>query len=156
MSTSHPTFTAAEAAILSGVSAQQQREWRRQGFIPHTPQGWTRFLIADVCRLFLLRLFKAQGIQPGTSGNAVMHLVPGLAARVEAVVAGSREPMRGDQAAIIWATGDLKTYQSLQAGFDTATPEQQAGPCVVIDLNSISTRFGIGIRDYLAKRNVAD
>ena len=48
-------FTPAEAAAITGVTVETQREWRRRGFMPKHEAGWHRFTLREVCRLRLLR-----------------------------------------------------------------------------------------------------
>jgi hypothetical protein len=149
---SNPTFSASEAEKLTGVATSMQRDWRRRGFLPSNEAGWTRFTLRDLSRLLLLNMFSKQGIGPTSSIIVVENLEAQLCARVASLIGGRDEPeMNG--ASVIWADGTLGgPYDSAQQAFDGASPAQQAGPCILIDIPTISTAWGIQVRDSLRTR----
>jgi hypothetical protein len=58
-------FTPAEAAMVSGVSVAQQRDWRRRGLLPEKNKaGWSRFSISEVINLSVMHLFTRAGVSP--------------------------------------------------------------------------------------------
>jgi hypothetical protein len=146
-----PTFTAGEAEKLTGVSTAVQRDWRRHGHIPKESEGWTNYDLLGLSRLLLLNLFSRYST-PAKSVEAVNYVAPAVAAHVKRIIAGEDRQAGRARTAIIWATGEICTYPTPQDGFDAGTEQQQAGPCVVVDAETIGTLFGIKVRDYLRER----
>lgn len=76
-------FTPAEAAVVSGVSVAQQRDWRRRGLLPEkdTP-GWSRFTISEVIDLAVMHLFTRAGVSPSNAsqlrGIAILPTLTGI------------------------------------------------------------------------------
>lgn len=60
-------YQAGEAAYITGVSPETQREWRGRGFLPSTPGKHARFTVRDLCRLRMLRALIEAGIPIGTA-----------------------------------------------------------------------------------------
>lgn len=48
-------FAAGEAAYITGVSQDTQRDWRRRGFLPPSVGKHTRFTVRELCHLRLIR-----------------------------------------------------------------------------------------------------
>jgi hypothetical protein len=62
------TWTAGEAATITGVNTASQLDWRRRGFLVASGEGkWTRFTIRDLCQLRLTRAFIDVGLPVGTA-----------------------------------------------------------------------------------------
>lgn len=51
-------FTPAETAVITGVSVTLQRDWRRRGILPERQaDGWSKFSLNDVIKLYVLKFF---------------------------------------------------------------------------------------------------
>jgi DNA-binding transcriptional MerR regulator len=56
-------FTPAEAARLTGVSPDLQRDWRRRKILPARPtEGHSRYGFSDLCRMVALKAFSDAGV----------------------------------------------------------------------------------------------
>jgi hypothetical protein len=61
--TVHREFSPKEAAEVSGVSPDLQRDWRRRGVLPGRVGGkWTSFTLYDVIQLTVMRAFSQSGL----------------------------------------------------------------------------------------------
>jgi hypothetical protein len=69
--TATASFTPSQAAAITGVSVDSQRDWRRRMFLPGNPGGWTRYSLRDLCRLRLMRALVECGLPIGV---AVAHI----------------------------------------------------------------------------------
>lgn len=58
------TFTAREAARITGVSPVQQRNYRRHGYLQGTDAGWNRFGPSEIAELFVMNQLSERGIAP--------------------------------------------------------------------------------------------
>lgn len=55
------TFGPAQAAEITGVSVELQRDWRRRKVLPPTPNGWTRFTSLELAQLMVRKEIGAVG-----------------------------------------------------------------------------------------------
>lgn len=149
-----PTFTPSEVHKLLGISPAQQRDWRRHNFLPSTEEGWTRYSVAELCRIFLFKAFASQNIGPTDAKSAVDDLVGELAERVEDIVTDGHERRPAEGVAVRWADGTLETFPSIDIAFSEATADKQVqeGPQVVFMLHTLATAFGIKVRDFIQAR----
>lgn len=59
-----PNFTPGEAARLTGVSTDLQRDWRRRGLLaPKALAGHSRFEFDGLCRMLALKAFSDAGVR---------------------------------------------------------------------------------------------
>ena len=70
-------FTPKEASVISGVSPNLQRDWRRRGLLPEKRQeGWASFSLTDVIQLTVMKAFSDSSISVQSareySQNAVL------------------------------------------------------------------------------------
>jgi hypothetical protein len=61
------SFTASEAAVITGISSDQQRNLRRHRYLLKSKGGWTRFTLEEVARLLIIGQCSEGGIPPATS-----------------------------------------------------------------------------------------
>lgn len=77
-------FSPAEAAVITGVSAALQRDWRRRKLEDSEPNSegkWTRWSLTDIIRLSVRKLFSDAGMEvSSTTIIAGMALMPTLGA----------------------------------------------------------------------------
>lgn len=85
-------FSPAEAATITGVSTALQRDWRRRDIIkadPNPEGKWTRWTLADIIRLSVMKLFSDVGMEVSSTsivaGMAIMPTLSALAQIEEAV-----------------------------------------------------------------------
>ncbi|MEM0990821.1 MAG: hypothetical protein AAGK00_18280 [Pseudomonadota bacterium] len=71
-------FTSRDAEELCRVSMDQQRNWRRYGFLPPI-QGHARLDVFDLCELYSLGLLTEKGIAPKQAVEVVDIMRMGLA-----------------------------------------------------------------------------
>ena len=58
------TFTARQAAKITGMSEAQQRNHRRHGYLPKTNQGWSRFTPVELAELLVMQQLAGRGLSP--------------------------------------------------------------------------------------------
>jgi len=95
------TFTAAEAEAITGVSAANQRNLRRHGYLlPHEGK-WTRYSPEELCALMLLGQLSGIGVPPAAAAPTAWEhgaaLVTFVLQKPGAVEGGKPGPSR------IWA-----------------------------------------------------
>lgn len=79
-------FSPAEAAAITGVSTALQRDWRRREIVnlanePESEGKWTRWSLADIIRLSVMKLFSDAGMEvSNTRMIAAMAVLPTLSA----------------------------------------------------------------------------
>lgn len=74
-------FTPSEAANITGVSTDLQRDWRRRKVLPENEGGkWTRFSLSDIVQMSVLKAFSDSGFSVSSVGDcAHMAILPTLA-----------------------------------------------------------------------------
>ena len=154
-----PTFTASEAALLTGASQMQQRDMRRFGFLPPKGQGWTRFDIDLLSQLFILRVFAdagrvGDGKKPASemAGIVASHLESFLDGRATDDELSDAWKKAGKFGAIIWSNGDVETFIDVHQAIDEAGPEKTNGLITLIFLDVVALPFAIRVRDFVRDR----
>lgn len=73
-------FSPSEASAITGVSVALQRDWRRRGILPENPSGkWTRFSVAHVIEMCVMKLFSDAGVSVSLIRDAAaMAVLPTL------------------------------------------------------------------------------
>lgn len=73
-------FSPSEAAAITGVSLDLQRDWRRRGFLPENKQGkWTRFSLSDIIQMSTMKTFTDAGFSVSyVSSFSSMSVLPTL------------------------------------------------------------------------------
>lgn len=56
------TFTASEAAEITGVSVEKQRDWRRRRLITKLEDDWSRLTVEQLCGLMMMDDLSNQGV----------------------------------------------------------------------------------------------
>lgn len=60
-----PEYTPAQAALITGVSVDLQRDWRRRGYLNSRPDGkHNRYTFRDLCLMFAFKAFSDAGLGP--------------------------------------------------------------------------------------------
>lgn len=74
-------FSPAEAAAITGVSVDQQRDWRRRGILPENKEGkWTRFDLKHIIEMSVMKAFSEAGFSVSYVAQfASMAILPSLA-----------------------------------------------------------------------------
>jgi len=71
------TFDSADASVMTGASANSQRDWRRMGYLPKV-KGHARYDLYDLCELWILQACAVQGYGPkrakSFSRSAATHM----------------------------------------------------------------------------------
>jgi len=162
-------FTPAEAALATGVSAVQQRDWRRRGFLPQN-EGHARFDACEIAAMWTMRLLSDRGVGPSETGEIAKWAAAGIVSAsckwVDAFgLATSGIP--GDNISwkrraeflkqkvlrsagynlepapflIWWANGAHTFHFSVDQAFKEhlSDDERYVGPVIVLDLASLGT-----------------
>lgn len=73
------TFTPREAAKITGVSVDLQRDWRRRGFLERRDVGVHKFELTDIIRMTVMRAFTQSGMPVSTANTmASIAVLPTL------------------------------------------------------------------------------
>jgi len=74
-------FSPAEAAAITGVSVNMQRDWRRRGLLPENTEGkWTRFDLKHIIEMSVMKAFSDAGFSVSYVAEfASMAIMPSLA-----------------------------------------------------------------------------
>lgn len=63
---SYTEFTAADAARITGISQEEQRDWRKRGFLPPIEGGKARFDVKLLSGMLVAKRLHTLGIAPST------------------------------------------------------------------------------------------
>ncbi|WP_324133673.1 MerR family transcriptional regulator [Bosea sp. (in: a-proteobacteria)] len=74
-------FSPSEAAAITGVSVDQQRDWRRRDLLPANVKGkWTRFTLNQIIEMSVMKTFSDAGFAVSSVTTcACMAVLPSLA-----------------------------------------------------------------------------
>lgn len=74
-------FSPSEAAAITGVSVDLQRDWRRRGLLPENKEGkWTRFNLDHIIEMSVMKVFADAGFSVSYVAEcASMAILPTLA-----------------------------------------------------------------------------
>lgn len=74
-------FSPSEAAAITGVSVDLQRDWRRRGLLPENKDGkWTRFGLKHIIEMLVMKAFSEAGFAVSSVTDcAQMAILPSLA-----------------------------------------------------------------------------
>lgn len=155
-------FSPSEAAAITGVSVDLQRDWRRRGLLPENKLGkWTRFDLKHIIEMFVMKVFSDAGFAVSNVAEiASLAILPTLARLYELPGAVSFE---GDEVedrimemalsrAVVGARGrylvmvkDPEQSEPEVARCDTldrldsVMGESNAAHCTVLDLARLAT-----------------
>jgi hypothetical protein len=73
------SFTPAEAARITGVSTDSQRDWRRRGFLPQV-EGHARFDAFSLVELWAMKMLSDRGIGPALTAKVLRRITIGIVA----------------------------------------------------------------------------
>lgn len=144
-----PTFTPSEAAALSGVSTDLQRNWRHRKLIPGRDGSRAAFSLEDVATLYLMNAASVMG--------AIAEVKEGCAALAKelALYAGSVADgtyrSGAESAGAVMPDGALRVFPSIQAAI-AALEEAGAETLRILPMKSIATPFAIRVRAHLRAR----
>ena len=81
MTTISREFSPSEAALITGVSVDLQRNWRRRGLLPENKEGkWTRFSLDHIIKMSVMKVFADAGYSVSYVAKfASMAILPTLA-----------------------------------------------------------------------------
>lgn len=73
-------FSPSEAAAITGVSVDLQRDWRRRGLLPENKEGkWTRFDLKHIIEMFVMKVFSGAGFSVSSVAEiASLAILPTL------------------------------------------------------------------------------
>ena len=73
------SFSPKEVAMMTGMSPQLLRLWRKRGYVPEKERGeWSKHTPQEVVHAYLLYAFSQLGIAPSQIVSSVEYLVPDL------------------------------------------------------------------------------
>ena len=67
-------FTPADAEVITGVSVDQQRNWRRYGYLPKSLGKHARFKPHQLARMLVMQMLSKRGIGPSKSHIAASEI----------------------------------------------------------------------------------
>jgi len=73
-------YTAGEAADITGLTAVQQRNYRRHGLLPKFGRGWARYTAPDLADLLIMNQLSRRGVTPSSAKLAMKPTESGSAA----------------------------------------------------------------------------
>jgi DNA-binding transcriptional MerR regulator len=138
-------FSPGEAAEITGVSTALQRDWRRRKILPESNDGkWTRWDLADIIRLSVMKLFSDAGMDVSKTGTvAQMAMMPTLSAlyaldgAVE--VENDANVPAGEVASIIERMAPRTSHRAHSIGrFLVVTGPNEFDVCRVSDVSAVS------------------
>lgn len=118
------TFTAGEAAVITGVSQNTAADWRRRGLLPAGDGKWTRLGFRDLARLRMTRALLEIGLPVSQAIELAIDFQDSLASSV--IAAGKPEYDRmlaviakqeiGIWRSVIFDLADLSQFQRSEKG----------------------------------------
>lgn len=142
------TFSPAEAASLSGVSADLQRDWRRRSLIPASVGGRARFALDEVAGLYVMNACSA--LAPIA---AAVPLSRTLAPDLAAYALGDGDEPTG--VAAVMKGGGFETFPSMEAAI-AALEAEGAEVLRLLPFDLIATPFKIRVRKALEDRGASE
>lgn len=103
------TFSAGEAAFITGVSTDVQRSWRKRGVLPANAAAKVRFTAVEAFHLRILRGFSEAGVPLLDAGRHTARLIADTPQRIEFAfkVARSGLEVPPQFAAVLTDTADV-------------------------------------------------
>ena len=106
------TFTASEAEQISRVSSDQQRNFRRAGYIRAGDGGWTRYSLEDLAELVVIGFQLERKMPPRIASEIARQCAPMIVAHAlknDGAIEGGDKTLR-DELRIKFAPKGLKRF----------------------------------------------
>lgn len=144
-------FTAGEAAHITGISQDEQRDWRKRGFLPPVDGGKAKFNVKSLAQMMVAKRLNNLGIGPQTGWELARSCGTMIFARLMNARIGVDDPeglaagrlvqiAPGSEAEYRWViTEDGKSWARANSAADIA--EFIYGAAVVLDLDDLAGRL---------------